>query len=78
MAAGVDYCTSFPEGWWAACCKAHDAAYTAQVPKIDADVGLLTCVASSGPSLPSALVATLMFAGVALFGRRFYRRAKPE
>jgi hypothetical protein len=27
----MDYCTHFPEGWWATCCQAHDVAYAAQI-----------------------------------------------
>ena len=36
----MDYCTHFPEGWWATCCQAHDAAYAAQIGRIEADLGL--------------------------------------
>lgn len=70
----TDYCTLFPEGWWAHCCKAHDAAYAAQIGKELADEYLLLCVASSGGAL-SWLIGSVMFAGVTLFGWRFYRRA---
>lgn len=79
----MDYCTWFPEGWWAACCAAHDLAYSSQVGKDLADQALLACVANSanGPVLGAAsfAVAGLMYAGVRLFGRRYYKNAaKPQ
>lgn len=78
MEETIDYCTLFPEGWWQHCCKAHDLAYETQVPKKDADIALFNCVAESGLTVPSFLIAALMFAGVSLFGRRFYNKAKQE
>lgn len=71
----MDYCTLFPEGWWSHCCAAHDADYAAQIGKALADERLLMCVTSSGGALSWA-VGAIMFAGVTIFGRRFYRRAK--
>lgn len=75
----MDYCTLFPEGWWAHCCAAHDADYLAQIGKLLADERLLQCVASAGDGgLIGAVsfgVAGVMWLGVRLFGRRFYRRA---
>lgn len=75
----MDYCTMFPEGWWAHCCEAHDAAYSAQIGQAVADSALLQCVAGSGDGLliggASAVIAGAMWLGVRLFGRRWYRRA---
>ena len=85
----MDYCTLFPEGWWAHCCAAHDNAYAAQVGQSLADGQLLYCVAQSLPatvidnpllagaaSVASVAVGGIMWFGVRLFGRRYYRRAK--
>lgn len=74
----MDYCTLFPEGWWAHCCAAHDAAYAAQVARDVADKALLQCVAASATSSPalavvSAVVGVVMFVGVRLAGRFFYK-----
>lgn len=75
----TDYCTAFLEGWWAHCCAAHDADYAAQVLRALADERLLQCVASAGAGgllgAVSAGVAGVMWLGVSLFGRRFYRKA---
>jgi hypothetical protein len=74
----MDYCTWFPEGWWGYCCEAHDAAYAAQIGKEIADSALLQCVASSNPSLAAAslVIASMMYAGVRIFGTRYYNNAK--
>lgn len=77
----MDYCTLFPEGWWAHCCAAHDAAYAAQVARDVADMDLLRCVAASATSSPalavvSAIIGTVMYVGVRLAGRWFYDKAK--
>lgn len=78
----MDYCTLFPEGWWAHCCKIHDADYAAQVGQAVADSGLLQCVASSGDGYvlgaASAVVGGVMWLGVRVFGRRFYKKAAPK
>lgn len=78
-----DYCTSFPESLFGIdlsyCCKAHDVAYQTQVPKNEADIALFKCVYDSADgwlAVPSLLIASLMFAGVSLFGSRFYKRSK--
>ena len=75
----MDYCTLWFEGWWSHCCQAHDEAYVAQVGQLLADNALLQCVAESAPypwlAVASAAVAGVMYAGVRLFGRRFYKRA---
>lgn len=77
----MDYCTLFPEGWWAHCCAAHDAAYAAQAARSVADKALLQCVAASATSSPalavvSAAVGVVMYVGVRLAGRFFYDKAK--
>lgn len=87
----MDYCTLWFEGWWAHCCEAHDSDYSAQIGQVVADGKLLACVASSlpgavvdnpvlalGAGIVSGGVGLLMWAGVRLFGRRFYRRAGEE
>lgn len=84
----MDYCTFFPEGWWAHCCEAHDLAYGAQVGQTLADGALALCVASSLPELAvdhpvlatvaaagSVLIGVVMWLGVRFFGGRFYRNA---
>lgn len=79
----IDYCTSFPESLFridlSYCCKAHDLAYETQVSKNEADIALFRCVYDSADGwlvVPSFLIAALMFAGVSLFGKRFYLKAK--
>ena len=85
----TDYCTLLPDGWWAHCCAAHDAGYAAQVGQAVADMTLMQCVASALPAVvgthpalaplvgaASVAVAGVMFVGVRLFGRRFYKKAK--
>lgn len=78
----MDYCTLFPEGWWSHCCAAHDADYAAQIGQAVADVTLLQCVATSADGgligIASALVGGVMFLGVRLFGRRYYRKARQD
>lgn len=75
----IDHCTRWLEGWWSHCCAAHDADYAAQIGQAAADVALLQCVAGSGDglllSLASAAAGLVMFAGVRVFGRRYYRKA---
>lgn len=57
----MDYCTLFPEGWSAA------------------DKALLQCVADSAPypilTAAAAGIGCVMYLGVRVFGRRFYRKA---
>lgn len=85
----MDYCTLWPEGWWAACCQAHDAAYSAQIGKLLADERLQQCVSASLPDFAAAhpvmagaaacasvAMSWVMYCGVRAFGGRFYRRAR--
>lgn len=78
----MDYCTWFPEGWWADCCQAHDLAYAAQVGKELADAALFQCVSASASApvmaAASAVAGGLMWLGVRVFGRRFYKKADPK
>lgn len=75
----VDHCTLFPEGWWSHCCEGHDADYAAQAARHTADLELLQCVATSGDGLlvgaASMVIGMVIFAGVRVFGGRFYRKA---
>lgn len=78
----MDYCTWFPEGWWATCCAAHDLAYSAQIGKEVADAALMACVAGSGHGPATAAVSVAiggaMWLGVRLFGRKYYKNAKGD
>lgn len=69
-----DYCTFFPEGSWSLCCQAHDKAYETQAPKGQADLELYNCVKDSSNTFGIGIVAALMFVGVTLMGKRFYRK----
>lgn len=73
----MDYCNWFPEGWWGYCCEAHDAAYLAQIGKELADSQLFQCVVASSPTLTalSAVIGSIMFVGVTVFGGRYYKAA---
>ena len=78
----MDYCTWFPEGWWAACCAAHDLAYSAQIGKGVADAALASCVAGTGHGPAAAAVSVavggLMWLGVRVFGRKYYKAAAKD
>lgn len=78
----MDYCTGWFEGWWQTCCKVHDSEYAQQVGKALADSNLFNCVAHSGNSVlmasASVGVALIMWAGVSLFGKRYYNKAAPK
>lgn len=79
-----NYCTLWPEGWWADCCKQHDLDYLNQVSRTVADSRLFQCVAESYPSMMtndslvigglSLAVATVMYVGVRIFGFYFYKK----
>lgn len=77
----MDYCTWSPEGWWAFCCARHDQDYLAQIGKWLADERLWQCVTQAGGDNPvmvvvSGMVASIMLAGVGLFGRHWYNKAR--
>lgn len=78
----MDYCTLSPEGFlglnWSECCRAHDAAYTVQIDKNEADAELMKCIYESGDgvfSIPALGVAFIFFSAVSFFGSRFYNKA---
>lgn len=75
----MDYCTLWFEGWWSDCCKAHDNDYALQIGQALADEKLFQCVVSSASSpalgLAAGVIGTVMFLGVRVFGKRFYKRA---
>jgi len=89
MADAIDHCTSWFEGWWGElCCRPHDLDYAGQVDRLVADGRLWSCVWHSLPDIAaahpiiagvftgvSAVIATIMFIGVRLFGLPFYKRA---
>lgn len=78
----MDYCTWFPEGWWAHCCAVHDGNYADQIGQLVADVKLFTCVATSGDNVlevtAGVIAAVTMLCGVSLFGKRYYDNSKPK
>lgn len=78
----MDYCTFWPEGWWAHCCKAHDDSYLTQAGQAIADGSLFQCVANSAPTpalaVASGIIGAVMWAGVRTFGSYFYRKARPS
>lgn len=77
-----DYCTSFPDKIMgidiSQCCKAHDDAYsiTSEIPRYEADVELMNCVKEAFPTdtFLAVVIPLLMFAGVRLAGRLFYKK----
>ena len=79
----MNYCTLWPEGWWAQCCSRHDDDYLNGVDKLISDENLMYCVFNSSPEIllqyptlamiMSAPVGVVMFVGVFLFGRFFYK-----
>lgn len=78
----MDYCTLWFEGFWSGCCKAHDLAYDAGVPRAVADADLATCVAhmasTPGAAWVGAGAALLMYVGTRLFGWKFYKPKDKE
>jgi len=58
-------CTMWPEGWWQACCIAHDLGQLS-------DIGFLWCVPQTAPNTVLAVagvfIGIVMFAGLKLFG----------
>lgn len=75
----VDYCTLSPDGWWTDCCQAHDAAYTVQIDKNEADAELMKCIYESSDGIlavPSLIVAFIFFGAVSFWGSKFYNKRK--
>ena len=65
----ADYCTLWPEGNWAKCCKRHDRRYAnKRIGKIAADMLLYRCVKRKR----GRYIASIMFIGVSLGGWYFY------
>lgn len=68
-------CTCFFEGNWTKCCEKHDKRYmSTRLTKWQADKLLYRCVKKQG----HAVVAGIMFAGVAVFGHWNYYKAQKE
>lgn len=82
MTIQKDYCSFFPDNIGnvdlSQCCKAHDEAYSLQLPKRQADVELFNCVKEAGDFSGLWLIAALMFAGVSVGGWWFYKRARVQ
>ena len=75
----MNNCTWWPEGWWSACCAAHDVNYGGMVPRIVADETLVNCVISTAPetglfAIVTGFVGVLMYFGTRLGGWGFYTR----
>ena len=68
-------CTGFPDQAlgvsWQHCCIAHDLAYSAGAPRGEADAELYQCILQA---TGLDWLATMMLAGVTLFGWIFYNR----
>jgi len=64
-------CTFWPDGNWGHCCLLHDLAYDLGIPRGQADAELYQCIIDA---TGLGWLATLMFAGVTLFGWIFYKR----
>ncbi len=71
MAKKKDYCTLFPEGNWANCCKDHDEDYSAGsgVSRKKADKKLRKCIEYHGK--PN--IAAIVYWGVRAFGWLHYK-----
>lgn len=83
-----NYCTAFPDKILGTdisqCCKAHDDAYSPNdiqnivyaASRYEADVALLQCVQQAFPTntFLAITIPLLMFAGVRLFGWKFFKK----
>lgn len=78
----ADGCTLWLDGLgpydWRHCCDIHDLAYYELAPKLDADLALAGCVLEAGGPILGPLMATVMFAGLTLFGWVWYEKAKSK
>lgn len=83
----TDFCTSFPDNILGTdisqCCKAHDDAYSDTPPvayiavtRHEADVELMNCVKEAFPTntFLAIIIPLLMYLGVRLGGRFFYKK----
>lgn len=67
-----DHCTLWVEGTWSHCCKRHDRRYSNnRISRLQADVLLFRCVSKA----KDVIMASIMFAGVRMFGSYFYNKA---
>jgi hypothetical protein len=66
-------CTLWPEGWWQACCIAHDLG---QIEDID----FVWCVARTAPNQAlaaiGAFIGFVMFVGLKLLGPTYRKWAR--
>lgn len=81
-----NFCTAFPDKILGTdisqCCKAHDDAYSEQpvalvtITRHEADVELMNCVKEAFPTntFLAIVIPLLMFAGVRIAGRLFYKK----
>lgn len=67
-----NHCTMFFEGCWSDCCRMHDAAYKAGLPKVQSDIDLYKCVKAKR----HRIIAVVMFLGVSTFGLVNYFMAR--
>lgn len=79
-----DYCTLWPDKTFTLdyqhCCQAHDKAYELQVDRKEADKELFKCIYESTDNalliIPALIMASVMYMGVRVFGKRFFNNAK--
>lgn len=57
------------------CCHAHDASYTVQIDKNEADAELMKCIYDSG-GFYTISVAFIFFVAVSFFGSKFYNKSR--
>lgn len=82
MSSPRDYCTGVPDWDIWVCCEEHDRAYeNKDVPRAVADAHLLRCIVDHGVKRGRVgrytLLAGLYYAGVRMFGGRFWHKARP-
>lgn len=77
-----NFCTAFPDNIRGTdisqCCKAHDDAYSVNttITRHEADVNLMNCVKEAFPTntFLAVVIPLLMYAGVRVAGRLFYKK----
>jgi hypothetical protein len=79
----ADYCTLFPDALFGVdyryCCHLHDIAYGSLLNRNDADWDMYICILDQFPAsqfILGLVIGTIMYMGVRLFGRTFYRMGK--